>query len=299
VEIEYAGNRRGGGIEKSRTENWFEYRFRVPLSSSHYYVGALRKRTVFPYDGLFWLDATSAELKRLVVRTTELPERTGACEATTTIDFRSVALGRHEFTIPSESRLQFVMRNGDESENATTLSNCHEYSSESVVRFDEAAEGKAGVEKDATRGPDPLPPGLMLMLGLETEIDTDTAAAGDPVIARVVRDVLERNGHDYRTARILVRAGALARGRVIKLEHQITGRSYFLIALRFETLESNGTVMPLHVKLPRKLTGATGWPVQSRTVFPDTGTFVFRSRAPKYVLPKGHESTWVTFKPAR
>jgi hypothetical protein len=170
------------------------------------------------------------------------------------------------------------------------------YVSESVVRFGEGDEPKAGVESHPTAAPKPLPPGLAVALRLETEIDTDVAAVGDPVIAKVARDVVTSPGDT--SARLVVLAGAVARGRVIKLEHNIEGRSYFLIALRFETLEIRGAVVPLNVKLPRKVqSGSVFWDVRSQTSFPETGTLVFRTRAQKHVLPKGYESTWMTFNP--
>ena len=78
--------------------------------------------------------------------------------------------------------------------------------------------------------------GLALDLRLETEIDSLTAAIGDPVTARLATDV--KNG-----GRVVVPKGALASGRVTRFQRDSRTIEtpqrfpFYSIGLRFFTLE--------------------------------------------------------------
>src|SRR5438067_10664957 len=56
-----------------------EYRFRVPLKYSHYRIDGTASDYRFPYDGAFFVAPDSADLRRLRVRTSQLPDSTGTC----------------------------------------------------------------------------------------------------------------------------------------------------------------------------------------------------------------------------
>src|SRR5205823_5149388 len=134
------------------------------------------------------------------------------------------------------------------------------YSAESSVTFETPGGAKpepAGASS-AGRSP-PLAPGLSVWLSLQTEIDTDTAAAGDPVAALVTQDVFDtvtdkppRGAKGVllgRTApKLVIPAHSMARGRIVRMEHRLDP-SYFLIAIRFETVEYLGIVKPFTAKL--------------------------------------------------
>ena len=275
------------------------YRFRVPLQASHYGVqaGATYQRT--SYTGNFWLDPAAGELRRLTVRTGELTPNTGACEATTDVDFAWSHIGDGDYLVPRRSVLHSVGRYGSETENVTTYSACREYHGDSAVHFDapEPAPQKRG--QTGFSSGRPLPPGLPVMLALDAAIDTGTAAAGDAISARLLADVVEVS-----SKRVLAPAGAVVRGRITHLEHHLQGGSYFLVTLTWDTLETAGVTSPFTAILDRPLRildpakpspcSESVQQVESHGRLEGGGTLVLPSHGGRYVTPRGCESGWLT-----
>src|ERR1035437_8456224 len=286
-----------------KKEALYEYRYRVPVAASHYRVQAGGTWRTTGYDGTFRLEPVSAALKQLTVRTLELLSNTSGCEATTIMDFEPLKIGASEYVIPHQTRLQVIGRDAGFTENATVYSACHEFHSESVVRFDDPVSQAAfGPKLHGDIRAQRLPPGLPIVLALDTEIDTDRAAAGDPVTASVGKTLI-----DPITKRVLAPAGSLVRGRITQLEHHIEGGKYFLVGLSFETLETPGETVPLSIILnnaqqmqdPRTLTEVRGRirPVvttESRAGFHSGGTLLFPTNESRYVVPRGSILDWIT-----
>jgi len=285
------GDRLGAPDTPAGGNGLLGYRFRVPLAASHYQVQGTGGGHIIQYDGGFWVDPETAALKRLQARTDELPKDTGACEATTTVDFERVPIGTGVFWLPRESRLRFLYRDGSESENITTFAACHEYAGKSVLRFDMADPvGEPAQAAPDSRAP-PVPAGREVLLSLQSVIDTGTAAAGDAVTAKVEKDVTGGK------QRILLPAGAVVRGRLTKMEHHLGQSPYFLIGIHFESVETMGRISPFSAKLKSALTNRFGerfeGRIESRTAPRQSGVFVFRSKQQRLVAPRGFESWWV------
>jgi hypothetical protein len=75
----------------------FRFRFEVSHDASHYMVHAGADWVYTGYDGQVWIDPNSFELRRLRVRTGQLPEETGACESTTTAEYATMRIGTGDF----------------------------------------------------------------------------------------------------------------------------------------------------------------------------------------------------------
>jgi hypothetical protein len=149
----------------------------------------------------------------------------------------------------------------------TTLSDCRKYQPEAKpAKPDRAA---------------PLPSGLTILLALESAIDADTAAAGDPISASVAAPVPRP-----RTKIIILPEGAIVRGRIVRMEHDLLA-ARFLVSIAFESLEVNGVESPFYagVKEPKAILREQSWP---------NGTVVFTKG---HVLPAGYVSTWLTVVP--
>ena len=276
----------------------FEYRYRVPLAASHYLVQAGVKFHTTAYDGAFLLDPVTAELKHLTVRTLELPPDTASCEATTTMDFSPLRIGAADYLVPRLTILQVVARDSASTENSTVYSDCHEFRAESIVRFDQPLSSAANAsELPARDRPPTLPPGMPVEIALDSEIDTDRAAACDPVSGTIAKPLI-----DPARRRVLVPAGAAVRGRITHLEHKLAGEKYFLVGISFQTLDFGGSSLPLAIILdasrqvldPRSSHGRGVITTESRSGFHGGGTFVFPSSAPRYVVPRGYTSHWIT-----
>jgi hypothetical protein len=272
-----------------------EYRYRVPIEASHYRVQAGAFWRMTAYDGTFLLDPTSADLKELTVRTDQLPADTGTCEATTTMNFTPLRIGSSEYLVPSQTRLQTLARDAGQTENSTVYSACHEFHVESEVRFDGPASSSGdGAAMGIALRRAGLPAGLPVQVVLDTEIDTDRAAAGDAVTARIGKAVV-----DPASKRVLLAAGTPLHGRITNLEHHVEGEKYFLVGLSFDTLAiildaahqvDSGAWLQDPLMNHSHPTRTT----ESHSKLNGGGTLVFKTRENKFVIPRGHTSNWVT-----
>ena len=276
----------------------FEYGFEVPAEASHYEVAVGNGWKVTGTHGWFQINAVTADLLRLVVETEQLPPEARFCRARTSIDYRYMLIGTEEFLIPRQSELETLSADAGETSSVTTFSGCRQYAAESKLRFD--GQESLNEVKVAPHPPAPLPPGVSLTLALLAPIDTSIAAAGDPVSAKVSKVV--RAPHSNQ---ILVPAGATAHGRILQVRHQYRS-SQFLISIRFDTIETQGVVSPLSIKLDRELQaerGRTQNGLRQRgaefslppPASGGTGSlFVVPAGGGRYVFPRGFESKWTT-----
>jgi hypothetical protein len=258
----------------------FVYSFDVPLAASNYRVHAAAEWRKTAYHGTFEVDAATAELTRLVSETADLPTEARACRYRTSTDYHYQAIGDGRFLIPLHSDFNVLLPNGNEDRSAVVFSGCHEYQAESSLHFN--PEESLPASKSGPKSAAPLPAGLDLTLALANALDTRTAAAGDAITAKVTKAV-RAPGSDA----ILVAAGAVAHGRILQMRQELeTG--HYLIAIRYDTLEQNGTVVPLTVRLDRELKAEQA---QSRNRL--------SSRGAEFSLPSpGVEpGTWFTLAP--
>jgi len=73
-----------------------EFRFRVPLDHSNYvFANRSGYSAIAAYGGTFFADPKTGDLVRLVIHTSGLPEDSGACEATTNLDYSRMTQPRH------------------------------------------------------------------------------------------------------------------------------------------------------------------------------------------------------------
>ena len=160
----------------------------------------------------------------------------------------------------------------------------------------ESARGEsAAAERHA------LPAGLSLSLALAAKIDTNTAAAGDLVSARVTHAVREP-----KSKTVLIPAGSIARGRITRMRHRIGGPDDFVILISFDSVEINGVASPLLIRLDsaaqleRVRIANLSASRRSRMMDhqgPETwGALIFPA-AKSYVVPAGYETEWLTIEP--
>jgi hypothetical protein len=222
-----------------------QYRYLVPMEASHYRIAAGGATRVVPYDGRFWLDPETGDLRRLLVRTGELSRSTGNCEAATTVDFGLMRIGGHESLVSQKSVLHVVRRDAVEEENVTTYSGCHEFLGESTVHFGDtaAAGGKAeapgAVAKTAeSKGrKKSFPPGVRLTIRFEAAIDSTTSAAGD-LVAAVARQKESRPKRQ-----VLPDAGAPLRCRLTRLENNFR-TAHMNVSIACDAVELSGQWIP-------------------------------------------------------
>jgi hypothetical protein len=280
-------------IPEGAAEGQLQYRYRVPEKSSHYRVEAGGRMRVVAYDGRFWLDAVTLDLRRLTVRTSELTATTSYCEATTTIDFARTHIGLNDYLLPHETLLETLRRDAAESRNTTRYARCREFTGESTIRFDAPAD--AAAESDSATAT-PVPSGVRVTIALLDDIDMATAAAGDPIRVRVVKSSSQA-----------LSAGAIIHGRLMHVAHHFTHDRGFSIAIAFERIENRpfAAVPDRPMVLPESTTVVHKTPntihvwTTGRRPTPRGGTFVFPTSEANFVIPRGTTSEWITIVPPK
>jgi hypothetical protein len=249
-----------------RVLNDVEFGFRIPIEGSRYLVQTRSSWHSAGYEGAIRIDPDSLEIQRLTLATGELPPETLMCEASTTLDYPPAA---GDLLLPRESRSRDILRDTSEAERLTTFSDCHE-----------APENLPSHPRQTAI---PIPSGIHITLELTTPIDTANAAAGDVITARILDPI-----RNPKSSQPLVPEGALATGRIIRLEHHLTLLPYFLISIAFDTVEVNSVASPFHANWEAK-PGPRG-----ETADPSHSMFIFPTRDAHYVVPTGFTSQWRT-----
>jgi hypothetical protein len=272
----------------------FEYGYRVPLDASRFQIKVGAAWHPAAYEGEVWIDPQSLDLERMTIRTGQLPPDAVFSQAGATLDYRHVRIGASDVLLPRQSRLEVLLKSGRETRNTIAFSNCREYRADSAIVFDVPPETESAVTPRAGRGRVAMPIGLPVTLALTAPTDTGAAAAGDPVEARVVKPVRRPESSED-----LIPAGAVARGRIRRVEHRLLPTSYFLIAMSFNRVEIQGVVFPfvargeadadrareLGVNLAMGGSGVWSWGI---------GTFLFPTGKSRMAIPAGYQSRWFT-----
>lgn len=284
-EFTRAGTRSGRTI--------FFYHYAVPVEASNYMVRLLDGvRWKTSYGGDFEIFADTAELISLTIETGLLPPFSGMCRTRTINVYHRMKVGDGEFLIPVTSTLQTIHPDGTATESTTTFSGCHEYTVETSIHFD--ADDAAPPETPApTVEIKPLPGATRIGLRLDSPIDTEKAAAGDIVWARI------ENPRRKPKTQKAIPIGARVRGRIMQAMHYVNEKRGFEIEVTFDSLEIGadsisfaGVAVPseprLHgVNLSLEGTG-TGGIFKIRTK---------RNNRNKVVLPAGIRFEWMTSTP--
>ena len=293
-----------GQVKEQRTV-FVKYTFQVPVTSSRYYVDTAGDWRAVAYSGEIWIDAATAEIRRLVVHAGVMPGDVNACAATTTVNYSNSRIGAGDFLTPTSSTESLVTRNLTESEIRTTYSACRVPT--------EPLEAHSGMHPQ----PSGMAPALsefrrpiFVEFKLDQEIDTDTAAVGD-LVSATVTDSIE----DPRTHTVLIPSRATVRGRIVRMEHWLNSPRRFLIGIQLQTITIDGVDSPFRATTLETLSGLNSrqWSGFSAVVDgesgaskatppllplrdPDTpvGMVTIVNGMDRRVLHKGWKSTWIT-----
>jgi len=219
-----------------------EYSYDVPQQLSKYQVFDSNHKTWFitAYSGTFLLNRDDSDLVQLTIRTADLPRESGKCQAINEVVYGRVPIHGSEVLIPKEARLRVIDRSGEEALNRTSYANCREYSSKSVLRFNTSATDSNTSGLPPADPSSAFPPGLNFRWRVVTPIDSDTAAAGDPVEGTLQSSIRDQHGS------VLAPTGAHIHGRLVQFS-QFGG--FWALALKFESIELNGATVPFNVAL--------------------------------------------------
>lgn len=271
----------------------FAYTYSVAQEESHYKIRAEEGWVITAYRGTFEIDAASLELLRITVDAPELPKETGLCEVQSALEYARVRIGDGDFLMPRQSRLHMVNLGKLETDSTSVFTSCREYRADSVLSFaDDPAVPGARASNAKSRIP--LLEGIRLALRLDAAIDSDTAAAGDPVTARVMNPV-----RDPKSNVILFRAGAVAHGRIDRMEHWLDSVPRFVVGIHWDSLAIGQDSAPFAAIRDHsgEMSAGAGPALTVRLRPVPVGppdALLFPTDAKRYVIHAGYESRWMT-----
>ncbi|MEK7406829.1 MAG: hypothetical protein AAB225_17265 [Acidobacteriota bacterium] len=226
------------------------YDFRFPLLSSAATVRVRQTEGRVGQCGSFWVDAETLDLLRLEVHADEIPPNLDCSRASDIMEYGRGPLGAGDFLLPRSAELIMADLAGTESRNLVRFSQCRQYATESSIRFEEAPGATAPARPSAEVK---LPPYLELEMRLETPVDAETAAVGDPIRARLRREVKLPGG-------VSIAKGAIVYGRIRRLE-QYFKPAQFMVGFEFFAAELGGgrAVFSAHLTGPRRVQAPGAW----------------------------------------
>jgi hypothetical protein len=229
------------GLQDTPLGRLAAFDFNVPLAKSHYeYSSGKKGYTKVGYHGTFFADPDSADLRELDLEATEFPATDTVCRVADKIEYERTQIGQNSSMLPKSSSMDVIYRNSTESLNETTFAGCREYVGESTISFDVDDKGNT---PDSAKRADlrPLPAKTRLRVKIEPAIDSDKAAAGDPIIG-VIETAVKVKGET------LVHAGDKLHGRIVRLEQDLAPLPRWTVAILFETIERAGVEQKVALK---------------------------------------------------
>jgi hypothetical protein len=203
--------------------------YNVPQMLSGYTIRVSTASAIVAYHGSFYADPKTFDMERIEVLAEDLPPQLLLSSTADKIDYAVTRIGDGDFLLPGQSELSMIGVNGGEEHNFVKFTACRQFSGESVVIFDDAPATKPDAAPAVTREFD-LPEGLDVELSIVQEVDLQHAAVGDPVVARVDRDVKQKG-------EIVVPKGATANGRIVRWEKY---ENYSILGVEFPEIEAPG-----------------------------------------------------------
>ena len=295
--------------ETIRGRRAMRYDYTIPLRSSGWILSDGKHAERVAQRGSFWADADNLDLLRLDVHAEDIPLTLPFTEAISTIDYGRVHIAGADTLLPQSASVLLTRNTGTSSRNQLQFSRCRAYAAQSEIRFDSAPDTAAGSAPVESLREFDLPVDVMLPLRLEHVIDSTTAHEGDLITARLMQDVKRKNT-------VLIPAGAIAQGRIRRLESYNEPRPHFIVGLEFMEIESAGQRAEFTGRLERidPLPGVTWYLSASKsdtsnafaglrgdvrseeqiraTDLPGVGTFFVEGS--RFKLPAGFSMTWRT-----
>jgi hypothetical protein len=254
------------------------YRYRVPVSASHYQIklsSQPKDLVTMAYEGKFWIDPQNAELSRMTIVVPDPPRESETCRVETTIDYRRAGIGVSDFLLPRLTVLQLWDSDAQRHENRIEYASCREFKSESVFRVDsDPSTGASEVSKP----PLSIPPGIRIKIALRSTIDSESSFAGDAIEGQLLNPIGS-----------LVPKGVIVHGRIARFEHEYLPSNYFALGLKFDSIEANGTEVPLTLAAVTRGKKILAGPIEKRE-----GIAMFMFQTQRLELGKSFVSEWKT-----
>jgi len=209
------------GLEGRRA---LRFDYQVPPEQSGFTMIVNGQPVRLEYGGSVWLDADSLELLRIEAGAGGSTHELELSSMHESMDFQPVQLGPARFTLPASGAL--------------LIEDVYGGARRSRVRFENysligTGGGAPETAEDETGKRVELPPGLQLRVKLQELIEWGTAAVGDAVKARLVKDAKHEKT-------VYAPKGAAVRGRIVHLKRRTQPKIMYSLGLEFYEMDLPG-----------------------------------------------------------
>ena len=284
-----------GGEENLAGRSTVRYDFRLTEQESSFQIRVGGASATVASKGSFWFDPVSLDLIRLDVHGEALPYSLRLEETSIRTFYARAHIGESDALLPKRSELTMTHFSGEASRDAIEFSQCHEYRSESTIRFDAPPPSMPEVPKPPVREVD-LPAGLLVPVELDTAIDSKTATVGDTLHGRVVQEVRYKG-------EVAVPRGAAITGHVRRLERG-SSSAPFTVGIEFSEIEWEGARATFYAELAdldrksagshRPVTYYDGHATKALIEGGIRGVGVFYIDGAGFRIPPGFHMVWCT-----
>ena len=228
------------GEESYRGHVAMKYDFRLASFASGWTLTYAAKSTVVASYGSFWADRDTLDVIGLEAHADQIPAGFPVTSTTSQIEYATVRIGETAVHLPQSAQLLVGVPDGED-RNLVEFSQCRPYTTESVIRFDDASptRGTQVAPQEAA-----LAPNLAIALQLSLPIDSKTSLEGDMIRARVAADVRAQH-------QVIISKGALVRGRIRRLERYSDPVPHFIVGLEFVEIEDGSKLWIFRARLDR------------------------------------------------
>lgn len=223
-----------------------EYSYSVPAERSDLIVpGSNDSHAGIPYEGLFFLDTATGDLRRLAVQISKFPASARIAQGAISTDYGPRVIAEASAFVPVMSTMRLLFDNGQLAINVMQYSNCHEFQAESTLHFTDLSDGSEHHENQSlSQELPPLPKSRLLKLALDTPIDSANTAAGDLIHAHVTKALRGKDG------RVVLPEGTVAEGRVLRLVTYAYPYDAVELIVKFSALKVGVETMTVRLSPP-------------------------------------------------
>ena len=268
----------------------YRFEFNVPLKASGSHVHSRSGNPVVPFHGWFTATTSDLQLNRLDVIDDELPPDSNIQSVHTILKYQLSQLFGRKTLVPS----LFVLEIQDDehifSVSRGAYSSCREYTAESTLHFDSMDASPVSLDTISSAEQSVLPAGLRLQIGLTTEIDDETAYAGDPVEGVLLKAVRIPNSSE------IIPKKTVLRGVITRFATYFQPEKEYDLRIEFRHLTAKNKgyrLRALHVPSSAQMYGAYGNLVPESVIDNlRAGSMLIHSKHLR--MKKGFSAVWKT-----
>ncbi len=263
------------------------YDFSAPAKTSAWTVNWAGVSGEIGERGSFWVDGRTLRLLRLEVNGDEIPPSLRLASIRIVIDYAAGTVSGAQVLFPSSAEVWTQEEGGWADHEKIFFSQCRKFIAESAL---------VGISSKATRDTQSasqprnleLPAGLEIPVELADEINSARAAVGDPIRARVTKDIIWKKKN-------LIPQGAVVIGHLRRFE-LVSGPQRYLVDVEFDQVQTPDGTADFFAKMQSmdRLPGLTVVTREAMLANEIPGVSSFVISGPSAVLPAEMRMRWKT-----